>query len=57
VWVATATGGTRGNPRLFGPSKESARLIVVMNAGNAAGAKGPCESIRVVEARKERRLP
>lgn len=51
VRVAPATVGTR-ETEAEGLSKESARLIVVTNAGNAAGAKGPCESMRVYKQRR-----
>jgi hypothetical protein len=51
--VATAAGGPRGNPRPSGSSKESARLVVAVNAGNAAGAKGPCESRCVLKQERK----
>jgi hypothetical protein len=51
--VATAAGGPRGNPRPFGSSKESARLVVVMNASNVAFATGPCESKCVLKQERK----
>lgn len=41
--VATAARGTRMT-EAERSSKESARFVVAMRAGNSVGAKGPCES-------------
>ena len=46
--VAPATCGTRATEAVR-LSKESARFVVAMRAGNAAVSTGPCESVRVLK--------